>query len=81
MADRATAHLATAEAARSILVFTPIRVDDEAVLHRAVEIYELNGIDFADAYLVANPEAYESASVVSFDRSIDHVRTVRRIEP
>ena len=37
--------------------------------------------NFADAYLVASAERTGVGAIVSFDRSIDRVRTVRRIEP
>jgi predicted nucleic acid-binding protein len=51
------------------------------VLLRALEVYELERIDFADAYLAACAEASGVGVVASFDRSIDRVSTVQRIEP
>ena len=70
-----------AEALRNILVFPPIRVVDRPLLQRAVEVYELHALDFADAYLVANAERTGVGVVASFDRGIDRVGTVRRAEP
>jgi len=65
---------------RSLLAFEPVEVDDGAVLLRALELYEVERLDFAEAYLVARAER-DGADVVSFDRAIDRVPTVRRVEP
>jgi len=54
---------------------------DTAVLLRAVEVYELARLDFAEAYLVACAESTGVGTVASFDRSIDRVPTVERLEP
>ena len=70
-----------AEALRSILAFRAIRVVDAALLHRTVELYELERLDFADAYLVATAERTGVGVVASFDRGIDRVGTIRREEP
>jgi len=66
---------------RSILAFPAIRVVDADLLGRAVEVYEVQRLDLADAYLVACAERTGVGAIVSFDRSIDRVGTVRRIEP
>ena len=70
-----------AELARAIIAFPAIEVADEPVLLRALEIYEVHRLDFADAYLVAEAETSGVNAVVSFDRSIERVPTVRRVEP
>ena len=70
-----------AEIVRSVLAFPAIQVVDAELLHRAVEVYDLDRLDFADAYLVASAERTGVATIVSFDRSIDRVGTVERIEP
>lgn len=70
-----------AELVRSILAFDPVRVVDGELLLRAVEVYEIERLDFAEAYLVAAAERSGVDAVASFDRSIDRVATVRRIEP
>jgi predicted nucleic-acid-binding protein len=70
-----------AEAVRSIIGFEAITVVDRETLLRAIEIYEVDRIDFAEAYLVAVAESADLAQIVSFDRSIDRMGTVRRIEP
>lgn len=70
-----------AELVRAVLAFPAVIVVDAALLLRAVEVYEVNRLDFADAYLVASAEASGVGAIASFDRSIDKVETVRRIEP
>jgi predicted nucleic-acid-binding protein len=70
-----------AETLRAVLAFPPIRVLDRDLLQRAIEVYEVNRLDFADAYLVASAERSGVGVVASFDRGIDRVGTVRREEP
>lgn len=70
-----------AAAMRSLLALESVLVVDEALLLRTIEIYELDRLDFAEAYLVACAETTGVARVASFDRSIDRVKTVERIEP
>lgn len=66
---------------RSLLAFDSISVVDRDVLLRAVEVYEIDRLDFAEAYLVACAESTGIGRVVSFDRSIDRVSTIERVEP
>jgi predicted nucleic-acid-binding protein len=70
-----------AELVRTIIAFDAVRVVDEELLLRAVEVYEVDRLDFAEAYLVASAERSGVDTVVSFDRSIDRVKTIRRLEP
>jgi predicted nucleic acid-binding protein len=70
-----------AELVRAIVAFPPIEVADEPVLLRALEVYEVHRLDFADAYLVAEAETSGVNAVASFDRSIERVPTVRRVAP
>ena len=65
----------------SVIAFEPIRTLDPALLLRALEVHETTRIDFAEAYLVANAETSGVLSIASFDRSIDRVGTVHRLEP
>lgn len=66
---------------RALLSLPAVRVVDSQLLHRTVELYEFERLDFAEAYLVACAERSGVGSVASFDRSIDRVGTVRCIEP
>jgi predicted nucleic acid-binding protein len=70
-----------AELVRAVIAFPAIVVVAEPLLLRALEVYEVDRIDFAEAYLVASAEAGAVESIASFDRSIDRVTTIRRIEP
>ena len=70
-----------AEIARAIVSSERLRVNDRSLLLRAVEVYERDRLDFAEAYLVACAELSGVGRVVSFDRAIDRVRTVERVEP
>ena len=70
-----------AEALRSIVAFRATRVVDAPLLLRAVELCEVHGLDYADAYLVASAERTGVGVVASFDRAIDRIGTVRREEP
>lgn len=73
--------LQVAEFARAIVAFPAIRVDDPAMLLRAIEVYEKERLDFADAYLVAVAERSGAGVVASFDKAIDRVDTVQRLVP
>jgi predicted nucleic acid-binding protein len=70
-----------AEAVRSLVTFDSILCVDPALILRTVEVYEIDRIDFAEAYLVACAESAGVGKVASFDRSIDRVTTIERIEP
>jgi len=70
-----------ARAMRSLVAFDSIICVDEALLLRAIEVYETDRLDFAESYLVACAESTGVGKVVSFDRSIDRVDTIERIEP
>ena len=66
---------------RSVIGHPTIEAVDPSSLLRALEVYEIDGLDFAEAYLVAQAEATGVGDIVSFDRAIDRVTTVSRREP
>jgi predicted nucleic-acid-binding protein len=70
-----------AELMRSAIAFPSIETVDTSILLRALEIYELDRLDFAGAYLICQAEATGVGKIVSFDRSIDRITTVTRREP
>ncbi len=70
-----------AELVRAIVGFRPVVVADEAFLLRTLEIYEQYRIHFAESYLAACAELSGVGVVASFDRGIDRVPTIQRIEP
>lgn len=70
-----------AEAVRSLIAFESVVCVDPALVLRAAEVYETDRIDFADAYLVACAETTGVGKIASFDRSLDRVVSIERIEP
>jgi predicted nucleic-acid-binding protein len=66
---------------RSALALPTLETVDSALLLRALEVYDTDRVDFAEAYLVAQAEASGVGEIVSFDRSIDRIASVRRREP
>lgn len=72
---------AVSQMARSVVDFPATQVADPDLLHRTIELYEIDRMDFADAYLVASAERAGVEEIVSFDHGIDRVGTVRRVEP
>jgi predicted nucleic acid-binding protein len=70
-----------AELVRAAIAFPTIVVLDEALLLRALELYERERIDFVSAYLAASAERSGVGAVASFYRSLERVESVRRIEP
>jgi predicted nucleic-acid-binding protein len=71
----------TAEAVRSLVAFRSIITVDAALLLRAIEIYETDRLDFAEAYLVASAETTGINKVASFDGSIDRIGSIERVNP
>ena len=69
------------EAMRALIVMESVSVVDAPLLLRAVEIYEYDRLDFAEAYLIASAESTGVMQVASFDRSIDRVKSITRVEP
>ena len=70
-----------AELLRAAIALKSVETVDNALLMRALEIYEFDRLDFAEAYLIALAEATGVGEIVSFDRSVDRVTTVIRHEP
>lgn len=70
-----------AELMRAALALPSIAVVDGDLLLRALEVYELDRLDFAEAYLVAQAEITGIGEIASFDRTIGRVQSIRRREP
>jgi len=69
-----------AEMMRAALAMPMVSADTELLL-RALEIYELDRLDFAEAYLVAAAEFTDVESIASFDKAIDRMPSVERMAP
>lgn len=65
---------------RSILGFPSILTEHAAVLYRAVELYETHKLHFAEAHLAAAAESSGVTRIASFDRQLDRVEGIERIE-
>ena len=63
---------------RSLVAMDSAVTIDPALLLRAIDVYEVDRIDFAE---VAHAESSGVGEIASFDKSIDRVTSVRRIEP
>lgn len=70
-----------AELMRAAIALPGIETVDPELLLRALEVYERDRLDFAEAYLVAQAEASGVTEILSFDRTIDRVESVTRREP
>jgi predicted nucleic-acid-binding protein len=70
-----------AELTRAAIAMPTITTIDGTALLRALEVYEVDRLGFAEACLVAQAEATGVGSVLSFDKAIDRVVRVRRLEP
>jgi predicted nucleic-acid-binding protein len=70
-----------AELMRAAIALPSIEMIDAPMLMRALEVYEQQRLDFAEAYLVAQAEVTGVGEVLSFDRTIDRLGTVTRREP
>jgi predicted nucleic-acid-binding protein len=70
-----------ATAARALLAMPSVTVGDLDLLLRSLEHYETERVDFAEAYLAAAAELTGVNAVVSFDRDLDRIPTVERIQP
>jgi predicted nucleic-acid-binding protein len=70
-----------AELRRSAISLESIKTVDGDTLLRALAVYEVERIDFVEAYLVAQAEASGVRETPSFERSLDKVKTIKRREP
>ncbi len=66
---------------RSLVAMRSMITVDPTLLLRAIEVYDVDRLDFAEAYLVACAESTGIGRVASFDRTLDRMTTVERIEP
>ncbi|MGN2635726.1 PIN domain-containing protein [Nocardia takedensis] len=67
--------------ARALVGSRNIVTDDPALLIRTIDVYEHHRLSFADAYLAALAESESGSAVASFDRGLDRVPTLTRVEP
>lgn len=67
---------------RGILATPGLEVINGDLIGKALVMYELQGIDFADAYIAALMEKQGIQDIYSYDRKhISRIRNINRIEP
>jgi predicted nucleic-acid-binding protein len=75
-------NVAIAPLVRGILATSGLEVINGALVGRAVELYEGEGIDFIDGYIAAVMEKHGIDDLYSFDRKhISRLRNITRKEP
>ena len=67
-----------AEFMRAVMALPTVRLVDVDLMLRALEVYELDRLDFAEAYLVACAELSGVGVIASFDTALDSVGSVER---
>lgn len=65
---------------RAVLAHPPVQAAEETVLLRAIELYETARVHFAEAYLATMAERSDGL-VASFDRDLDRIGSITRVEP
>ncbi len=70
-----------ADLVRAVIAFPSIETERPAELVRALQLYEVERLDFVEATLVARAEATGVGAIASFDRALDRIHSVDRIEP
>jgi predicted nucleic acid-binding protein len=66
---------------RAVLEFPTVSVLNTQVLYRSLHLFEAEGLDYAEAYLVALAESAGIERIAPLDRSRDRIETVTRVEP
>jgi predicted nucleic acid-binding protein len=66
---------------RAALEFPGVSVSNARLVYRSLQLFEAGKLDYAEAYLVAVAEEAGVDRIASFDRSLDRVDTVTRVEP
>lgn len=63
------------------LLDIPLFVSDKSLINRAIYYFREYNFDYIDAYLIAYSQENKASGILSFDRSIDKVKEVKRSEP
>lgn len=70
-----------AELVRAVLAFPPMTVVGEPLLLQVIEVYEVDQLDFAEAYLVACAEVPGVGAVASCDKGVGGMTPIRHVVP
>lgn len=63
------------------LLEVPVFIVNKRLITRAVSFYREYSVDYIDAYLAATSIENDSSGVLSFDKSIDKIKDIKRFEP
>lgn len=63
------------------LLEVPIFLVNKRLITQAVSFYREYSVDYIDAYLAATALENDSLGVLSFDKSIDKIKEIKRSEP
>jgi predicted nucleic-acid-binding protein len=66
---------------KSLLENRGLRLDHKATVVHAFDVYQATTVDFADCLIIAHARRLGGSSIYSFDRGLDRVVGVRRVEP
>lgn len=69
------------EAISLILGMQGLRVENRQRCIRAIYLYAHYNVDFADALIAGAMEENELTEVLSYDKHMDRITTIRRVEP
>jgi predicted nucleic-acid-binding protein len=66
---------------RRFFTIPQIVVQNESIIETALDFYLFKNIDYAEAYLAAYALKHRSSEIVSFDKHLDKLEQIKRIEP
>lgn len=66
---------------QAIVDLRGLRLPNKRVIQHALQLYEDLNLDFEDCLAVAQMEAEDMTEIYSFDRGLDRVAGLQRVEP
>lgn len=63
------------------LLSVPLILSNKSLITRAIYYFRDYNLDYIDAYLIAYTQENQAESVLSFDKSLDKVKEIKREEP
>lgn len=66
---------------RGILEIPGVEVADPSLIRETLDLWSSGTMDFADAYLAALGRTTRETGILSFDRGLDKIEGVRRVDP
>lgn len=63
------------------LIEQPVIISNKSLITKAISYFREHNIDYIDAYLIAFTQENDEEGVLSYDRSIDKGKGIKRFEP